>query len=466
MTLLSRPDDRVHGRGNWLARMRRSRRAEPRSGPGPRTDHGLWTVDRVVRVLATACDRENRAVPVAHAVVVGPDTVWLRLRTPDERPPAGWTAEQGGRTWHAQLRRLQGESVAESLTEPYPRLVSLGDTSKGFVLLNLSQAGGIISLEGDARQARALAEDWTRELTASPWSRDVRVVRIGFKPGPAERFGSTEAPPLADGDAELGDETGGVALLTGLPGGRDREFIYRLAEDPEGRWSVVVLGRVDHPRWRFTIDATGVVDTGLLDEPVARRLNSAVDAPAHEAVDADPAGHPAGGAAPESRRGGRLFARAWVAVAAVVVACLVGGALVLTLKGSSSPSAPVAQSSGKQTVAATRPTSSTPPTSTAAAATGATALVNSGAGKCLSGSAGSDGTPLILLACDGSVTQKWIFTSDGTIRTNGLCMDAAWGGTAAGTVVQIANCSGNPAQHFSSPATPSTPRKPRCARAR
>lgn len=133
----------------------------------------------------------------------------------------------------------------------------------------------------------------------------------------------------------------------------------------------------------------------------------------------------------------------------MVVACLVGGALVLTLKGSSSPSAPVAQSSGKQTVAATRPTSSTPPTSTAAAATGATALVNSGAGKCLSGSAGSDGTPLILLACDGSVTQKWISASDGTIRTNGLCMDAAWGGTAAGTVVQIANCSGNPAQHFS-----------------
>ncbi|WP_280664256.1 MULTISPECIES: RICIN domain-containing protein [unclassified Kitasatospora] len=406
-------------------------------------------MDRIVRVLATACDRENRAVPVAHAVVVGPDTVWLRLRTPDERPPTGWTAEQGGRTWHAPLRRLQNESVAESLTEPYPRLVSLGDTSKGFVLLNLSQAGGIISLEGDARQARALAEDWTHELTASPWSREVRVVRMGFKPGPAERFGSAEAPPLADGEAELGDETGGVALLTGLPGGRDRESLYRLAEDPEGRWSVVVLGRVDHPRWRFTIDATGVVDTGLLDEPVARRLNSAVDAPAHEEVDPDPVSPPVGRSAPENRLREQLFARPWVTIAAGVLACLVGGAVVLALNGSSSPSAPAAQASGTQAAAASKPTNSAPATGAATGTAAAATLVNSGAGKCLSGSAGTDGTPLILSACNGTATQKWAATSDGTIQTNGLCMDAAWGSTAPGTVVQVARCSGNPAQHFS-----------------
>ncbi|WP_280716439.1 RICIN domain-containing protein [Kitasatospora sp. MAP5-34] len=410
----------------------------------------------MVRVLATACDRENRAVPVAHAVIVGPDTVWLRLKTPDERPPTGWAADDGGRTWHAQLRRLQSESVAEALTEPYPRLVSLGHTSKGFVLLNLNQVGGIISLEGDPRQARALAEDWTRELTTSPWSRGVQVVRIGFNPGAAERFGATEAPALADGDAALADESGGgVALLLGLPGGRDREFIHRLADDPQGRWSVVVVGRVDQPRWRFTIDSTGVVDTGLLDETVARRLDSTADTPAHEELGADPAGHPVGGAAHEGRR--RPFARRWIIVTTVVVACLLGGAVVLTLKGSSSPSAPVAQASDHQVVpqgtAASKATKSAPPASAAASHTTtagpATALVNPGTGKCLSGSAGSDGTPLILWPCDSAANQKWDVTSDGTIRTNGLCMDAAWGATTVGTVVQLANCSGNPAQRFS-----------------
>lgn len=35
-------------------------------------------------------------------------------------------------------------------------------------------------------------------------------------------------------------------------------------------------------------------------------------------------------------------------------------------------------------------------------------------------------------------------------------MDAAWGATAPGTVVQLANCSGNPAQRFSVRADNST----------
>ena len=74
--------------------------------------------------------------------------------------------------------------------------------------------------------------------------------------------------------------------------------------------------------------------------------------------------------------------------------------------------------------------------------------MNPASGKCLSGSAGSDGTPLILWGCNGDVNQKWDIASDGTIRTKGLCMDAAWGGATPGTMVQIAYCSGNPAQQF------------------
>lgn len=75
-------------------------------------------------------------------------------------------------------------------------------------------------------------------------------------------------------------------------------------------------------------------------------------------------------------------------------------------------------------------------------------LRNGYSGKCLSGSAGSDGTPLVLWSCNGDVNQKWDIRSDGTIRTKGLCMDAAWGSTQKGTVIQLAYCSGNPAQQF------------------
>jgi hypothetical protein len=75
--------------------------------------------------------------------------------------------------------------------------------------------------------------------------------------------------------------------------------------------------------------------------------------------------------------------------------------------------------------------------------------VNPATGKCLSSGAGTDGTPLALAACGGAPDQKWTVAPDGTIRSKGLCMDAAWGGTAPGTVIQVANCSGNPAQQFS-----------------
>ncbi|WP_369392455.1 ricin-type beta-trefoil lectin domain protein [Streptomyces sp. CG1] len=400
----------------------------------------------MVRVLATSCERANRGVPVAHAVVVGTDTVRFHLKAPDERPPAGWTADPGDRTWHAPLRWVQNASVAESLREPYPQLVSIGNSSKGFVLLNLGQAGGIIALEGDARQARILAQDWTRELTTSPWSRGVRVIRIGFKPGTTDPAGSTEAKTLAEAESALADKAGGVLLLAGMPGGRDRERVYTLANDPEGRWSVVVVGRVEHPRWRFTIDLNGLVDTGLLDERVAHRLNAEEDPPAHEDTDADPAGRPVGGTAPASQRTERRFTRPWAVAASVAVACLLGTALFLTLRDSSSPSAPVGHASGNPGVSRG---ATTPPSAPGRASSASSVrLANPGTGKCLSGTAGTYGTPLVLWTCDGDATQHWDFASDGTIRTNDLCMDAAGAGTTAGTIVQIAKCDGNAAQQF------------------
>jgi hypothetical protein len=75
-------------------------------------------------------------------------------------------------------------------------------------------------------------------------------------------------------------------------------------------------------------------------------------------------------------------------------------------------------------------------------------VYNPHTGKCLSGASGSDGVPLALWTCNGKVNQQWQFVSDGTIRSQGMCMDAAWAGVTNGTVVQLARCSGNPAQQF------------------
>ncbi|MET7976118.1 RICIN domain-containing protein [Streptomyces mirabilis] len=41
-----------------------------------------------------------------------------------------------------------------------------------------------------------------------------------------------------------------------------------------------------------------------------------------------------------------------------------------------------------------------------------------------------------------------LWSGVGTVRAMGKCMDVAWGSTADGATIQLANCSGNPAQQF------------------
>ncbi|MCB5907530.1 RICIN domain-containing protein [Streptomyces pinistramenti] len=426
-----------------------------------------------MRVMATACARENREVPVAHAVIVGTDTVWFLLKTPDERPPAGWTADHDARAWYAQLRWVQTAEVTESLPEPYPQLVSIGNISNGFALLNLGKSGGIIALEGDSRRARGLVQDWTRELTTNPWSRGVQVVRVGFKPGTADPIGTTEVQNLADAASALAQPTGGVLILASMPGGRDRERVHYLADHPKTPWSVVVLGRGDRPRWRFTIDSRGLIDTRLLPEPVHHPLNPALNTPplADDVKDVTvtPAPRPAAGSVgrpgqekpdpnpPSTRR------RTTIIVSAVAAACVVAAVLVLTLGGglfgpSASTSAGPASSGPGQTTVPTSPATSNAPTAPDSPASpnppappnaDGSPLLNTATNTCLSAGAGTDGTPLTLAPCGSDANQQWKVSEDGTIRSKGLCMDGAAGATTTGTTVQVANCSGNPAQQFS-----------------
>ncbi|WP_139058490.1 RICIN domain-containing protein, partial [Streptomyces prasinopilosus] len=58
-----------------------------------------------------------------------------------------------------------------------------------------------------------------------------------------------------------------------------------------------------------------------------------------------------------------------------------------------------------------------------------------------------DGTGLELRDCDaGAPNQRWTFLADGTVRSMDMCMDVAWGSVEDGAQIQVAWCSGNPAQ--------------------
>ncbi|MQS09568.1 RICIN domain-containing protein, partial [Streptomyces alkaliphilus] len=117
------------------------------------------------------------------------------------------------------------------------------------------------------------------------------------------------------------------------------------------------------------------------------------------------------------------------------------------------------------------------------------------AAKCLEARSTSNGSELMLNACHGGASQQWTFHRDGTLRIAGLCLstagnstndgarvvlrgcgsggniqqwrvspnadivnfaadkclDVANANTANGTPIQIAICSGNPAQKWTVP---------------
>ncbi|GGN05911.1 RICIN domain-containing protein [Streptomyces fuscichromogenes] len=78
------------------------------------------------------------------------------------------------------------------------------------------------------------------------------------------------------------------------------------------------------------------------------------------------------------------------------------------------------------------------------------AIVGYASSKCIevSAHAGKDGSPLRLWGCDGDAWQKWVFKSDGSVRSMGLCLDIANASQDNGAVIQLATCNGGWAQRF------------------
>jgi hypothetical protein len=259
-------------------RLRRKRAA----APAHQDVTASWTVDRSLRALATACAQQQRPLPGVYAVVAAGEQIRLRLSAPDERPPQGWAVEQEGRTWVADLRGLQYAPVDDRLPDPYGRLVTLGTTSGGRMLLNLAEAEGIIALQGDTAMQRRLAEEWLYEFATNPWARGVTVVRAGFGgPEAVANLPRTvwvpEVEQLWDGLADL---AGGVILVARAPGGRDLARLSELASQPGREWTVVVLGGSKEARWQFSLRPEGWLDTGFLPEPVHTVLETSQPRPA------------------------------------------------------------------------------------------------------------------------------------------------------------------------------------------
>ncbi|MFG2960339.1 ricin-type beta-trefoil lectin domain protein [Streptomyces sp. NPDC048291] len=103
------------------------------------------------------------------------------------------------------------------------------------------------------------------------------------------------------------------------------------------------------------------------------------------------------------------------------------------------------------TKATSKPASKPAATHAASSTTAAgDTIVGYDSSKCVevSAHAGTDGSPLRLWGCDGDAWQKWVFRSDGSVRSMGLCLDIADASQDNGAAVQLATCNGGWAQKF------------------
>ncbi|MGW5651275.1 ricin-type beta-trefoil lectin domain protein [Streptomyces humi] len=123
-------------------------------------------------------------------------------------------------------------------------------------------------------------------------------------------------------------------------------------------------------------------------------------------------------------------------------------------KASGAKSTHAAGTSGSNGSGGTKSSTSTSRPAATHAASSATAPGDAIAGyassKCIevSAHAGVDGSPLRLWGCDGDAWQKWVFKSDGSVRSMGLCLDIANASQDNGATVQLATCNDGWAQKF------------------
>lgn len=231
---------------------------------------GSWTIDRALRVLATAARAAGRPAPSVYGVSVDENWIALRLIAPDEAPYEPWESRENGRLWVAALRSLQPLPIDPDAPTLCPRLVTIGTRGGTRELLDLGRAGGVIGLQGDSAVTRTLLAGWATELTTSPWSSGVRVVAGGLPEvagGALVISATTMHHALAEVTAGAEAAAGGwlgVLMLGAAPAGRNADRLRDLPPGPDAAWAVVVLGHPRRDGWRFTTHADGQLDTGPL----------------------------------------------------------------------------------------------------------------------------------------------------------------------------------------------------------
>ncbi|WP_369374194.1 hypothetical protein AB1046_08280 [Promicromonospora sp. Populi] len=249
----------------FLLRRRRAGREAPFDDSLLRTDTSAsWMVDRALRVLIAACERDGLDLPGVTGVFIEGGAMRLRLASPVSPAPAPWVANEDGQSWSAPLAKLQSAPASEESTARFARLVTIGVAETGRVLVDFATARGVISLDGPTRARHEVLRRWLGELTGNPWSNDPRVVMVGNglpQPEQVEHLSAIEQviPALDAAD-------GGVLVLSQAPSAVQQDMLAERFANPAFGWVVIVLGESASAKWRITAGDDGWLRSGFLPD--------------------------------------------------------------------------------------------------------------------------------------------------------------------------------------------------------
>ena len=252
-----------------LARRRAARAVHPAPTPGSRQ-----VLDRALRQLAGQSTQAQ-----VYAALVGAERVSLRLAPALSDAPPPWRARQQGAIWETPTWQL--DESADS-GDGLPLLATVGTVQGELAVVNLARAPGIVALTGDSPAAISVARTFLDEigrhaaaasLTVSvvgppspiwPASEQVRIVpdaRTVLTPAAGD-IGASHRPDV------LHDHL--VLVTTVLPPA-ELERLGALAATSGSTAAVLVVGDAPNAAWRFTVDADGTLDVGVLDLDLDRR---------------------------------------------------------------------------------------------------------------------------------------------------------------------------------------------------
>jgi hypothetical protein len=248
-----------------LVHRRRRGREEPFDDSLLRTDtSAAWMVDRALRVLMAACERDGQDLPAVTGVFIEGAAMRLRLASPVSPAPAPWVANEDGQSWSAPLAKLQSAPASEAPTSRFSRLVTIGVGETGRVLVDFASARGVISLDGPTRARHEVLRRWLGELTGNPWSDDPRVVMVGNGLPQAEQAERLAA--IEQVIPELDAAGGGVLVLSQAPSVAQQDLLAARFASPRFGWVVIVLGESPSARWRLTADDDGWLRSRFLPD--------------------------------------------------------------------------------------------------------------------------------------------------------------------------------------------------------